>query len=685
MTQNQQTDQVGDSKAPPLQPDAAGLRAAAEQAMTMKVDTLPAVVVTGPLTSAARAAQCRNEGNAPASCKQALWLSFFFDGTGNNLDADVGTTKHSNVAKLYRVHEPDDEASGVYRIYIPGVGTYFKEVGDDGGTTLGLGTGDMGDERLDWAIKQFEDKLKPHIARANSPANAILEVSVAAFGFSRGAALARAFVNRLLKAQGKRSGDAWRLKSYDCPLHVRFMGLFDTVASAGIPMSFNNTSIAGAVINVRAIINARLNFPKYSHTRPQVLAFAENAAPGADPSPGMFDGHLSYGGEQGIPAMVEEVRHFVAAHEIRNSFPVESVTIIDDDKTSKPAQFYESVYPGVHSDIGGSYRPGEGGRGLDAKEKLGLIPLHQMYEFASAKLVPLLPKTAWEEQHANDFAISETLLEHYRHYRTVVPQLTVLGPQINAHMRAYYAWRFRAIRLKERGDRTEADEINRISREFKTEEAGLKSRIEALEQKDKAALTALNTAGAERYRYLQRNYANPNLTSLPEYDARVAQAQAQRAVTRDAVLREKAKLDALPQMGDLATTTAFYDAQLLADARAIRDIYAAKGMFTDADTERYAELRPHYKALIDAYEDEYIRNKGLTDASVIAFFDNYVHDSLSGFAKDATLPSDPRVVYLGGDEKYRYAMLRRQQEQQQGGQQYALAASPPAKDAEQVG
>jgi uncharacterized protein (DUF2235 family) len=41
--------------------------------------------------------------------------------------------------------------------------------------------------------------LAPHLARAFSPANAIIEVNVALFGFSRGAAMARAFSNMLLK------------------------------------------------------------------------------------------------------------------------------------------------------------------------------------------------------------------------------------------------------------------------------------------------------------------------------------------------------------------------------------------------------------------------------------------------------------------------------------------------------
>lgn len=65
---------------------------------------------------------------------------------------------------------------------------------------------------------------------------------------------------------------------------------------------------------------------------------------------------------------------------------------------------------------------------------------------------------------------------------------------------------------------------------------------------------------------------------------------------------------------------------------------------------------------MDAYENEYIHNTGLKDEKIISFFDSLVHDSLAGFAKDATLPSDPRVVYLGGDEKYRYAVIEQLRE-----------------------
>jgi hypothetical protein len=68
-------------------------------------------------------------------------------------------------------------------------------------------------------------------------------------------------------------------------------------------------------------------------------------------------------------------------------------------------------------------------------------------------------------------------------------------------------------------------------------------------------------------------------------------------------------------------------------------------------------LRPHYLRLIEAYEAEFDRHQGLLDPypDALALFDNHVHDSLAGFAKDVTLPSDPRVVYVGLDEKSRFA------------------------------
>ncbi|GGZ03616.1 phospholipase effector Tle1 domain-containing protein [Pseudoduganella plicata] len=384
-------------------------------------------------------------------------------------------------------------------------------------------------------------------------------------------------------------------------------------------------------------------------------AFAPSGLPGADPAPGYADGHQSWGGEQAIAHGVEEVRHFVAAHEIRNSFPVDSIWVATNGRIEVVNQFHERVYPGAHSDVGGGYRPGEGGKSLKANEKLSQIPLHHMYEAAIAAGVPLAPKTAWSLGSQQDFELSPTLNDCFNYYTQKLPGSGILGENMNASMRLYYAWRFASIRRKAGGDRAEANRISDVDRRYTSERKALNAEIERLEAIDNEAARAHSQALARSQAYVQSNYANPKLDMAP-YRAAIDEAADRRAVTRDELLRMKARRDALPDMSPLNDAIAMYDKQLLEDARAIRDVYSARGMFGGApDAQRRRELRPHYKALVKAYEDEYIHNRGLKDEKIIAFFEHYVHDSLSGFAKDATLPSDPRVIYLGGDEKYRYA------------------------------
>jgi hypothetical protein len=110
-------------------------------------------------------------------------------------------------------------------------------------------------------------------------------------------------------------------------------------------------------------------------------------------------------------------------------------------------------------------------------------------------------------------------------------------------------------------------------------------------------------------------------------------------------------------MNDFNSMLTMYDRLLLDDARAILNSIASPQHKSSESTNKRANLRPHYRALLEAYENEYVYHKGMTDPKLIFFFDTYVHDSLSGFAKDATLPSDPRVVFVGGDVKLGYASI----------------------------
>ena len=73
------------------------------------------------------------------SCEQTIHVSIFFDGTNNNDDKDdeknkdwydSNTKKHTNIARLYNA-AIEDKAQGIFRIYIPGVGTPFPEIGEE--------------------------------------------------------------------------------------------------------------------------------------------------------------------------------------------------------------------------------------------------------------------------------------------------------------------------------------------------------------------------------------------------------------------------------------------------------------------------------------------------------------------------------------------------------------------------
>ncbi|WP_341249554.1 DUF2235 domain-containing protein, partial [Cupriavidus pauculus] len=174
---------------------------------------------------------------ACATCEEQPWLSFFFDGTGNNRNVDRPLNKLSNVARLYEGHIADDEPL-VYRFYYPGVGTplnasdptWWERLRDS--EVLGGGAGLGWDVRLSKAEEDMNLGLRRN--------HRVTRIDIAVFGFSRGATLARAFVNRLLaKCTMKDGVPHWpcgtALDGESAPLHIRFLGLFDTVESVGLP------------------------------------------------------------------------------------------------------------------------------------------------------------------------------------------------------------------------------------------------------------------------------------------------------------------------------------------------------------------------------------------------------------------------------------------------------------------
>lgn len=640
---------VGDSKMTPLRPKSANLKMAAELSIVPADSSPPAVSACVAENIKAVLKGKHSKASKPLSCKQELWLSFFFDGTGNNMEADVELLKHSNVVRLYRIHRQTDPINGIFRFYIPGIGTYFREVRDDGGSVAGNAFGAMGQARLNRALEQFDQTLTEPMKNATSETNAIREINIAVFGFSRGAALARAFVSLLMETRCIWKKSNWKLRSGDAPVNFRFMGLFDTVASVGQPMSRNNTDYWNpAWSDVAGMIEERLE--DYPDTSPVSLAFSASGRAGADPAPGDYAGHDAWGARMAIHESVREVRHFIAAHEVRNSFPVDSISIFKSAGLFRPAHFYETVYPGSHSDVGGGYAPGEGAKAMLPADNFCLIPLRHMYEYALRQGVPLLPIT--EPLNVQDFELSENLRKAYNSYAKLVGTVSGVGQLMNKHREIYFAWHFSRMKKKLKGVTGEGA-IIKYKEIYRSREKTLAAEV--------ARLAKIESAARAKFDLLIRSQqmapsplgmVGKNGRVLATEMPAVGAARKEYLEARDNRLKAEAKRNAVPNMDNYRSMLDLYEKQLGADVQSI--ISALSNSFGKTSIVRQ-NLRPHYKALLKAYEDEFKNGKGLNDKDVLDFFELYIHDSLAGFAKDATLPSDPRVVYVGGDRKLEFA------------------------------
>jgi uncharacterized protein (DUF2235 family) len=218
---------------------------------------------------------------------------YAFDGTWNK--DNPGTEQDTNVLLFSNAYHGEGT-------YWPGVGTRFGLLGRVAGGITGAG----GLERVQHAL----DELKANFRRGDSVIDVI--------GFSRGAALALHFTNQIQQRAKKMLG-------LDAPPPVRFLGLWDTVASFGIP--------------------------------------------GNDLNP-LYD--------LGLPDHVEKCYHAMALDERRHTFPLQRLEarVADVNQTGR---LFEVWFRGVHSDIGG----GNKNSGLSS------IALQWMYTKAKEQGLPL--------------------------------------------------------------------------------------------------------------------------------------------------------------------------------------------------------------------------------------------------------------------------------------------------------
>lgn len=402
-----------------------------------------------PFQQLQRARASSQGASSKPSCAQEISIGVFFDGTNNNKKRDQedvanpDVRSHSNVVVLHDSFATP--RAGHYRIYVPGVGTKFPEIGEATESSAGKAMARGGEARIFWAMIQLinaihraasdnspllqNDEAKAFINGASAlAANStiawgtiptpvadsrrrgafhtlgqrlkaalkdkrpgIRQVNVSVFGFSRGAAEARTFCNWMLELCETASDTP---SFYGVPLRFQFLGLFDTVASVGLA----------------------------------------NSSP--VPNDGGFMGWAD--GTMELPAAIERCVHYTAAHEIRKSFPLSTVR-------HSRCEVDEYIYPGAHSDVGGGYAPGEQGKGRKRSELLSQVPLVHMYLAARAAGVPLMDAKeldlAGRGETVDDLKIDPKLATRFNEYRRIGPGGGEIKHAIREHLRWYWRWR----------------------------------------------------------------------------------------------------------------------------------------------------------------------------------------------------------------------------------------------------
>ncbi len=228
-----------------------------------------------------------------------------------------------------------------------------------------------------------------------------------------------------------------------------------------------------------------------------------------------------------------------------------------------------------------------------------------------------------------------------------------LGGQLNAHMKLFYAWRFFSIRQKQAASES-GQSLPRDERIADDEKSFARDRAQLDQDKQAAAreLAAANRAEAASTDALSAAQMRQARFGLPVEPQLVMRNEAAKRVAEQKQVtfeRLRARRDTAADDSALSPSIDHCGQMLFNDARQIVGWMRA---------DQALRLRPHYAALVEAYLDEFERGRGLhagRDAKLIELFEHYVHDSLAGFAKDETWPSDPRIVYVGSDNKLRYA------------------------------
>lgn len=405
-----------------------------------------------------------------ASCDYNLFCGFFFDGTGNNYDVCLNDPLmkegFSNIARLYDAF-PGQSVPGVpdastewpgdfkqvykhfFRVYVPGVGTPFPQIDDQGGSR-GLAMGHMGQRRILWALAQAIN----NVSRYFTEDICITDDQVIAFdrsidlgwheltqpGWQRAQADDRRDLasNSACKQLGQMlSVLHQRIAPYMKPDGVKPKNPGKTTVNQIFVscFGFSRGATEARVFANWLLLLCRLDAELCRQNGFQTLAshtlggfpvsfdflglFDTVASIGLASSTLLFDGHGAWADAEHSLRIAPAIRkcvHMVAAHEIRRSFPLDSTQIGGTGSAE------EIVYPGSHSDIGGGYLPCEQGRGTDPSgaDMLARIPLADMYRKARLAGVPLKPELM-KKEFQDRYMIDPVLISDFNAYLALFP------------------------------------------------------------------------------------------------------------------------------------------------------------------------------------------------------------------------------------------------------------------------
>lgn len=313
-------------------------------------------------------------------------ITVIFDGTGQNKDAGAvaGETTTVAAAMQKKLHDQAlaDGGSSVEPVYVRGIGSPPANSTDaslvDGALAL------TAKGRLDEAWKGYIERAQAILAE-DPTAN----IQVNVVGFSRGAALAREFMNRV---------DELGVPSGSTPISYS-NGELNCNA---VTYSYGELSRKGGEVKQTALLFDTVATSMNTVLEPKSLL--DPASSGNSVTTVADSTYVPI--RLSIPDSVDSVVHFLSANDTRDTLFRPTSIQVSGSGTEPDPRFAEIVLPGVHSDTGGTFNEGP----QAYMKALGLQVLKNYGVYDGPVELPALPTQITNYNATRNLFTGDTLL-----------------------------------------------------------------------------------------------------------------------------------------------------------------------------------------------------------------------------------------------------------------------------------